>query len=357
VKKYANDQVGRRGRDFRAGLTWLMFFMVMPAFARENVTFILSQDAPGRAFFSAARDYYAARPGEAGHLVTTARSLADVREFLARSPLRGNEPWGRVRLVAHGSQWEGLRVPLFPGGVLASWLHLQLTVDSDEFPPLGPELLDHSSVLDIESCGLGRRFAQLINFSELLAGDNRMRIHASKHYVWFGRRKNAAGGMESWRRELPYSARVVPGSPQLDEPFRASLGQQWRREHRVEGDPQELQFVAVPVRIELPARASLDISLETPQARAVLRAQGIDRSRLRWHLDGERVVGQGLIVVVAPEPPALETLLSSTTPDSAHRQKQLEQKDADHHEGQRHLDQGAEQQAQPGTQADMGGAL
>ncbi|WP_257388114.1 hypothetical protein, partial [Tahibacter caeni] len=85
----------KRARRIACGLLALLSGA---AFARTDVTFVLADDNPGHAFFAAARDYYAARPAEAGVLVTAARSLADAREFLRRSPLRGAEPWGRVRL-------------------------------------------------------------------------------------------------------------------------------------------------------------------------------------------------------------------------------------------------------------------
>ena len=144
-------------RTLRRVAAAVMLVFGVAANARENVTFVLADDNPGHAFFAAARDYYAAHPDEAGVLVTTARSLADVREFLHRSPLRGAEPWGDVRLIAHGSQWQGLRVPLFAHGELANLTVLERALATQEFPPLAESVLDRDSRFVIESCGLARR--------------------------------------------------------------------------------------------------------------------------------------------------------------------------------------------------------
>lgn len=340
-------------RGIRTLLCGVLVLLPLAAAAREDVTFILARDSPGHAFFSSAADYYRRHPQQAGHLVTTARSLAEVREFLARSPLRGAQPWGRVRLVAHGSQWEGLRVPLFAGGAIASWRELRQVLERDEFPPLPPQLLDRGSLLEIESCGLGRRPDRLRQFSRLLAGDGRVPVRAGRNYVWFGRQEDAAGASESWRRELPYSARVLPGSPPLDAPLREDLRRQWQREH---GARSPLQFVTVPVLVDVPADSVAGSAALTADAVTALRDQGLRAAQLHWQREGTRLRGRGLIVAAAPAAALPEALLLPEPAPSAHRQEQLEQEDADHHEGQRHLDQGAEQQPQPGTQADMRGA-
>lgn len=263
--------------------------------ARTDVTFILADDNPGHAFFAAARDYYAARPAESGVLVTTARSLADVREFLRRSPLRGGEPWGRVRLVAHGSQWQGLRVPVFAAGELASLQVLERTLARDEFPPLPADVLDRGSRLVVDSCGLARRPRWLRRLSELFAGAVPVPVEASAGYVWFRRLRGSDGELRSRREELPYRAVVIAGAQPLDESTRARLRRNWPLGSAVE-------FVAVPVRVDVPAPVSDGAGPSaSPDALAAVRNYGLRPQQLRWRREAGRLRGDALIVVAAAD--------------------------------------------------------
>jgi hypothetical protein len=268
----------------------------LAAAARENVTFLLADDNPGHAFFAAARDYYAAHAGETGTLVTSARTLADVREFLQRSPLRGAAPWGTVRLVAHGSQWQGLRVPVFAGGELAGVQVLERALAQREFPPLDARVLDHESRLVVDSCGLGRRTAWLQLFGRLFTGDTRTPVEANAGYVWFRRLRDASGRSWTVREELPYRAAVLAGAAQLDEATRATLRREWPTQ------TAPLQFIAVPLRIDVPVTV-LDDAWGRPapsrEAREALRNYGLRWSQLAWRTEHGRLRGEALIVVAA----------------------------------------------------------
>lgn len=323
--------------------------------ARQDVTFILAQDNPGHAFFEAAQAYYRARPELAGALVTSARSLAEVREFLQRSPLRGDAPWGRVRLVAHGSQWQGLRVPLFAGSALATPLVVESALEQQEFPPLPATVLDHDSELQVESCGLGRRPRFLRQLGELFGGDAGLRVTANDGYVWFRRVQGEDGHSASLREELDYQAEVLPGATALSPAQRERLQRSWR------GDGAAPEIIAVPVHIEVPAPA--DAHVQPPEALQALRSYGLRWSQLQWRSEQRRLHGRALLVVAAADARAADRreLRSGRRGEdsgrTAGRHQQGQGEHADHGEGQRHLDQGADQHAQPGAYAHMGGAL
>lgn len=321
---------------------------------RQDVTFILAQDNPGHAFFEAAQAYYQARPALAGALVTSARSLAEVREFLQRSPLRGDAPWGRVRLVAHGSQWQGLRVPLFAGSALATPLALETALEQQEFPPLPAAVLDRNSELQVESCGLGRRPRFLRQLGQLFGGDAGLRVTANDGYVWFRRVQGEDGHNASLREELDYQAEVLSGATSLSSVQRERLQRSWRRS----GEAPEI--IAVPVHIEVPAPA--DAHVQPPEALQALRSYGLRWPQLQWRIEQGRLHGRALLVVAAVDARAADRreLRSGGEEDSgrtAGRHQQGQGEYADHGEGQRHLDQGADQHAQPGAHAHMGGAL
>lgn len=322
--------------------------------ARQDVTFILAQDNPGHAFFDSAQAYYRARPALTGILVTSARSLADVREFLRRSPLRGDSPWGRVRLVAHGSQWQGLRVPLFAGGTLATPQAVETALARQEFPPLPAGVLDRGSELQVESCGLGKRPRFLHQLGQLFGGDGGLRVTANAGYVWFRRVQGEDGRIDSVREELDYRAEVLPGAGALSSAQRERL----RRPRR--GGDAAPDIIAVPVHIEVPAPA--DAHVRPPEALQALRSYGLRWSQLRWRTEQGRLHGRALLVVAAADVRAADRRSLSAGGDPAsgraaggHQQGQREH--ADHGEGQRHLDQGADQHAQPGAYAYFGRAL
>lgn len=155
---------------------------------RADAVFVLGSDGSRtNAFFSSATAYYSARLEREDLLVTTARSWAEVRELLVRSPQRGANPWGRVVIVAHGSQWTGLTVPVFPDGSPPRASELATLIDTQAFPPLPAGVLDADSQLLLETCGLGRRPDLLDLHARLLVGDDArgMKVSASTGLVEF----------------------------------------------------------------------------------------------------------------------------------------------------------------------------
>lgn len=323
--------------------------------ARQDVTFVLAQDNPGHAFFDSAQAYYRARPALAGTLVTSARSLAEVREFLQRSPLRGDAPWGRVRLVAHGSQWQGLRVPLFAGGTLATPQAVENALAQQEFPPLPAAVLDRDSELQVESCGLGKRPRFLRQLGQLFGSGDGLRVTANSGYVWFRRVRGEGGRIDSVREELDYRAEVLPGATALSSIQRERLLRSWR------GSEAAPEIITVPVHIDVAAPQHERV--QPPEALQALRSYGLRWSQLQWRIEQGRLHGRALLVVAAADVRAADrrNLLSgggrAASGRAAGRHQQGQREYADHGEGQRHLDQGADQHAQPGAYAHFGRAL
>jgi hypothetical protein len=175
------------------------------AHARE-VVFLLGADAQGkRPFFAPASDYYRMHAPD-GQLVDSARSLAEVHEYLVRH--RDAKAWRRITLVAHGAPWVGMEVPVFAAGSGHADLEsLQSAHATGEFPPLPAGVIDATSQLVVESCGLGRRADILHALGDLFssADGSRMQVSSPAGFVAY-----QSGQGASRRFELEFAHAIVP---------------------------------------------------------------------------------------------------------------------------------------------------
>jgi hypothetical protein len=171
---------------------------------RADVAFLMqSNDAVRGTYFDLAGEYFRHQKGVV-IVVESARSMLQVREFLQRSPLRGKQPWGRIYLVAHGARWTGLQVAIFPDEGLATPTRWREVLARGEFAPLSNSVVDHQSVVHLESCGLGYRPDLLRRLSVLLGGASGLRVQAEKGAVEFRRLLNSAQPTPVTRVLLPY---------------------------------------------------------------------------------------------------------------------------------------------------------
>jgi len=148
-------------------LLWLAALWASQAAADDMraVVFLLGRDQPGeRVFFAPAESYHRA---QGTHVITSASSLAEVREYLVRH--RGESAWERITLVVHGTPWTGLDLPVFGGGPGADLSLLEESRASGEFPPMPGGVIDTRTQLIVEACGIGRRLDLLEALARLLS--------------------------------------------------------------------------------------------------------------------------------------------------------------------------------------------
>ena len=163
----------------------LAFLPMLAASPRADVVFLMrASEGKASGYFDLAAQYYQRQPGVVA-VVASARSMLQVREFLQRSPLRGTQPWGKIILVAHGSRWAGLQVAIFADEGIASPLRWSEVLANGEFIALTNGVVDATSLLQLESCGLGYRADLMQQIAVLLSGTSGMRVHAEKGSVEF----------------------------------------------------------------------------------------------------------------------------------------------------------------------------
>jgi len=274
----------------------------VPADAREaatgTVVFVLDRDAPGaRPYYALAEAYYRQSAPEAA-MVTTARSLAEVREYLVRR--RGAMPWSHVVLVTHGSPWAGMSVPVHAGGEPASLQELREAAVDGAFPPVPAGTLAAQARITLESCALGRRQDVVDAFVRLVAGDDTVpTVDAARGFVAF--HQDAGGRVE--RRVMDAELAVLPArGSQLPAERVAQLG----RELGAALAAVSVQTHPVRVRVDYadapPAAANAArLARNDERVRAQLEEIGLRADELHWRLErdgaGHRIFGEGLVVV------------------------------------------------------------
>jgi hypothetical protein len=186
-------------------LTSMLWLAVTATAGAADAVFVLGTDVPGRQSFYAVAAEYHRRSAPQAMLVTSLRSLAEVREYLVRH--RGDEAWDEVTLVVHGAPWVGLHVPVFVGGAEATLDRVQQAAADGTFPPLPRGVFDASTRLRLESCGMGRRPDFLSALAGLFSDEDgrKLMVSSSDQFVAYRRRASSVV-----RDELPFVFDVLP---------------------------------------------------------------------------------------------------------------------------------------------------
>lgn len=139
---------------------------IIAAPLRESITFILGEDKDaGNPYYSEASKYYSNNPvGKTTYMVTSCRSLIEVRNHLVKH-VSPDSPWGRINLVSHGDQWLGLSVKVTPESRRSTPERLQEFLQTGTFNPMPDSVIDQQSEVVIHACGIGNN----IDFVETLA--------------------------------------------------------------------------------------------------------------------------------------------------------------------------------------------
>ena len=169
---------------------------------RESITFILGEDRElDNPYYAEAFNYYLFNEeGKTEYVVTTCRSLLEVRNYLAQNPPSNHLPWGLINLVSHGNQWLGLSVRVQPDGKRTSVENLQEYIDNSLFKPLPDTILDQQSQLFIHGCGVGNNHALVEAIGKAFGGKNiTPRVKASCLFEYYASIKNNGAVIETQR--------------------------------------------------------------------------------------------------------------------------------------------------------------
>lgn len=312
--KWTRPAILRRAaaRGLAGLLLGVSLWLVSAASAQAaDVVFVLGEDARGSSgYFAAAESYYRHAMPDA-RTVTTLRSLSEVREYLVRS--RADTPWTRIVLVAHGSPWGGLLVPLYSDGPRATLAAMEEAIATREFPALPAGVIATDGSIVLESCGLGRRKEYLRALGQLFRTDAgpAPNVQAAQGFVTFYAAN--VGAPQRW--ELPIAFRVLRGSLAEWTPTRLSREAGPLRK-ALAGAQAQVSPHPISVTVDYPDMSVRDtrrverLAEADPNVMRQLRSLGISATSLRWRSEavandrGIRVFGEGVALIAYGQAPA-----------------------------------------------------
>lgn len=120
-------------------------------YGRESITFILGQDKDAaNPFYEEAFFYFSNHPYDrTEYIITSCRSLLDVRNYLASFPTFNALPWSTINIVMSPKESNDLRVPIFPQGITSDVKNLEVVAAQNDFPSLFSNQIDQRTTLYI----------------------------------------------------------------------------------------------------------------------------------------------------------------------------------------------------------------
>ncbi|MCD4731627.1 MAG: hypothetical protein K8R74_13565 [Bacteroidales bacterium] len=170
--------------------------------SRESITFILGEDRElNNQFYAEAEKYYRNNPKDrTEHIITTCRTMEEVRDYLADHAPANKQTWGLVNLVSHGNQWIGLSVRLTQGGKRTSATNINKMLKEGLFKPLPSGIIDSNSNFYVHGCSVGKDTALLKSIAELFKSEKkRPMVHASEYFEYFCSKRINPGRIDSER--------------------------------------------------------------------------------------------------------------------------------------------------------------
>jgi hypothetical protein len=166
---------------------------------RNQITFIMGTDKAGseNPFYQSATEYYQLHPDHReSQVVTSCRSLVEVRDYLANTETDNCLPWGIVNIVVHGNQWSGIRTPVYKSGPRTTSGAILTAIREKVFLPLPEDKADGQTIIKVQACALGNDVALIEALGKAFGGNrdyrNRPKIVSPKHFVIYETGKKAA---------------------------------------------------------------------------------------------------------------------------------------------------------------------
>ena len=166
-------------------------FSPAPKIQRNSITFIMGEDHnPSNPFYAEAAEYFRLDPTDRTEIVVTScRSLIEVRDYLEINHRPAHTPWGLINIVVHSNEWGGLKVPVVPNGMRTTSEVLDEAIKSGEFPPLKNSIVDSKTEIRIQGCGLGRN-KEFLHFISTAFGGKTLNskkpiVRSSRYFLFF----------------------------------------------------------------------------------------------------------------------------------------------------------------------------
>ena len=153
-----------------------------------SIAFILGEDKEtDNPYYSEATRYYSTNAHDkADVVVTSCRSLWEVKEHLKTNRPNGGNAWGTIHLVSHGNQWSGLSVKVTPDSKRATTKRILEHTQSAAFELLDYTTIDCDTKIVLHGCGVGND-SDLVDAVHLFFSfkDGKPRVFAPKLFEYY----------------------------------------------------------------------------------------------------------------------------------------------------------------------------
>jgi hypothetical protein len=171
---------------------------------RVSIAFILGEDKEkDNPYYEEARRYYTTNSeGKTDRVVSTCRSLLEVKDYLKANTPSNGLAWGTIHLVSHGNQWTGLSVKVTPDSKRATTQRILDYTQSIMFESFDETVVDSTTKIFLHGCGIGNN-GDLVEAIRLFFGfkNGQPGIVAPKLFEYY-----ASSGSEENLQSLRYLA-------------------------------------------------------------------------------------------------------------------------------------------------------
>lgn len=240
---------------------------------RISIAFILGDDKEvDNPYYKEALRYYTTNPeGRTDLVVSTCRSLLEVKEYLKANAPSNGLAWGTIHLVSHGNQWTGLSVKVTPDSKRATTQRIVEYNQSARFEAFDELVVDSTTRIFLHGCGIGNNGTLVSAIRSFFGFKNgQPDIFAPKlfeYYASSGSGKDLQSQRymaESWLINYPMDNKPAPTSltNELREKY-ADVSVDWqgalsREQPRWIGDVYHYTF-EVPVKWIIPVDSLPDL--------------------------------------------------------------------------------------------------
>ncbi len=140
---------------------------------RTSITFIMGEDKhdSDNQYYAEAEKYYRNNPNTFHEvLVTSCRSLKEIRDYLEQHPTDDGLPYGKINVIVHSNEWRGVGMSVLPDGDRMNIRNVRAAINDGSLQPLPDEVLDFETEITIYGCGLGKNEKLLSIIAEALGG-------------------------------------------------------------------------------------------------------------------------------------------------------------------------------------------
>jgi hypothetical protein len=154
---------------------------------RPNITFIVGEDRDEENhYYAAAKKYYLTHDIDNQSIVIDyCRSLKTILDFLSVYKTKENKPLGIINIVAHGNEWNGLKMPILPNGKeRTNTITLKNALKNNLLQVMkNGSNIDEQTQLHIQGCAVGKDENLLSLMQEVFGG--RLQVYSPQKFVLY----------------------------------------------------------------------------------------------------------------------------------------------------------------------------